>query len=138
VPRYRHPNTGSEIETSEADYRATYEPRGFVPREDHPMPRYRHPHTLAEVDATEEQYAASLANQGFVQVEAPAEETPDFKNMTRDDLNAYATDHGVEGAKSLPNKAAVIEAIEGAGGDGTGAGDERDEPGAVDEHGRPA
>ena len=37
-----------------------------------------------------------------------------FADMTRDELDAYAGKVGVEGASDLPNKAAVIAAIEDA------------------------
>jgi len=40
-------------------------------------------------------------------------ETPNLSSMTRDELNAEAARRGVEDPASLPNKDAVIAAIEG-------------------------
>ena len=67
-------------------------------------------------------------------------ETPNLSGMTRDELNAYAADHGVSDPESFANKEELIGAIEGAQGGqatDTGAGDERPEAGAVDEFGQP-
>jgi hypothetical protein len=41
-----------------------------------------------------------------------ADETPDLLKMTRDELNAYASEQGVENPGALSNKDAVIAAIE--------------------------
>lgn len=41
---------------------------------------------------------------------------PSLSKLTRDELDALATEAGVEGAKDLPNKDAVIAAIEEAQG----------------------
>ena len=46
--------------------------------------------------------------------EASDEDAPSLAGMTRDELNAYAEKVGVEGAADLPNKDAVIAAIEQA------------------------
>ena len=74
--------------------------------------KYRHPETGHEVEVTEQEYAATYAVQGFVPVEAP-EDAPKLEHMTRAELDDRATELGIADAASLPNKAAVIEAIEG-------------------------
>jgi len=43
---------------------------------------------------------------------APISEQPNFKDMKRAELNAYATQHGVKDADQLPNIDAVIAAID--------------------------
>ena len=45
---------------------------------------------------------------------ALVDDQPDLTNKTRDELNAIAADKGISDAASLPNKDAVIAAIEGA------------------------
>jgi hypothetical protein len=80
------------------------------------MPKYRHPNTGSEIETNEADFAANLALQGFVPVDAAPDdaEAPNLGAMTRDELNEYAGSIGVAGAADLPNKAAVVEAIEGA------------------------
>lgn len=46
----------------------------------------------------------------------PKDDAPRLEAMTRADLNARATELGVEDAENLPNKDAVITAIRKAGG----------------------
>jgi phage tail sheath protein FI len=48
-------------------------------------------------------------------------EGPDLAAMTRQELDTYAEEHGVEDAADLPNKDAVIAALGGAGGAEPGA-----------------
>lgn len=73
--------------------------------------RYQHPDGRL-LDATEEDYESTFKAQGFEPVE-PTEAGPDLEKLTRDDLNALATDKGIADPAALPNKAAVIEEIEG-------------------------
>lgn len=43
-----------------------------------------------------------------------ADDIPDPMQLTRDELNALAARHGVSAPESLPNKAAVVEALNDA------------------------
>lgn len=52
---------------------------------------------------------------GSAYVAEPDAPAVNLDGLTRDELNAYAGRVGVEDAASLPNKAAVIAAIEDAG-----------------------
>jgi TATA-binding protein-associated factor Taf7 len=57
-----------------------------------------------------------LAGDGFAATDQGAE-TPDFAGMKRDELNAYAAEHGVADPESFGTKAELIEHIEGGGAD---------------------
>jgi hypothetical protein len=46
-------------------------------------------------------------------LEAEPDPAPDLVQLTREELNAQAAARGIAGAAELPNKAAVIAAIEG-------------------------
>jgi hypothetical protein len=80
--------------------------------------KIRHPETGQDLDIPEdEDFDATYRPQGFVPVDAEdatGDETPNLEKLTRDELNARATEAGVDSPESLPNKAAVVEAIEGA------------------------
>lgn len=62
-----------------------------------------------EVDVTPDEYEAVYRHDGWSPVEVVA---PDLSAMTREELDAYAESCGVADAAKLPNKAAVVEAIE--------------------------
>lgn len=131
MPRYRHPHTGSTIDTSEADFRDSWQGKGFV-LDDPDAP-----------DAPAGEGAEPAAATAPAETEDAATE-PDLAGMKRADLEAYAASHGVADPSSYPNKEALIEAIRGGGGEGADLGtgetadpDERTAEGAVDEHGRP-
>lgn len=72
--------------------------------------RIRYPETGQELEVTEETFKDVYEAQGYERVDAAAT----LDGMTREELNAHAASVGVEDADKLPNKAAVIEAIEGA------------------------
>lgn len=57
-----------------------------------------------------------LGNQDGSLVDAPESEgtTPSLHKMTRDELDALAESKGIADASDMPNKDAVIAAIEGA------------------------
>jgi hypothetical protein len=83
--------------------------------------KIRHPDGR-ELDVTEQEFVATHQAEGFV----PVAEGPDLAGMKRDELNEYAASVGVEDAASLPNKQAVIDAInerQGGGGVANPAGD---------------
>jgi hypothetical protein len=106
MPRYRHPNTGSTIDTTEADFATTWAAKGFV---------------LDDGTAAE----------GAEPIEDAA---PNLDAMKRDELDAYAAERGVADPGALPNKQAVIDAIGGGSGgaggerDAEGAVDEHGRP----------
>jgi hypothetical protein len=62
-----------------------------------------------------EQVDRATGGTGVYEQESEADEPADgFDSMKRDELNALALERGVEDPDKLPNKAAVIEAIEQA------------------------
>jgi hypothetical protein len=82
--------------------------------------KIRHPETGQELDIPEdEDFDATYRPQGFVPADdeaaAGGDAATNLGAMTRDELNARAAEAGVDSPESLPNKAAVVEAIEGAG-----------------------
>ncbi len=70
----------------------------------------RNPQTGEMLEVSEEMFDQVYSAQGYEKVD------PDksLSEMTRDELNTHAASVGVENPESLPNKDAVIEAIESA------------------------
>ena len=69
---------------------------------------------VASIEVAERVYpTAEVVRYQDGQPVPPAE--VDLEAMSRDELNAYATEQGVENAEKFPNKPALIEAITAAG-----------------------
>lgn len=70
----------------------------------------RNPETGEVIEVAQEHFDQVYSAQGYEKVDSDKS----LGDMTRDELNARATDAGVDNPESLPNKDAVIEAIESA------------------------
>lgn len=62
-----------------------------------------------ELEVTDETFTDVYQAQGFEAVD----ESPNLDGMTRDELNAHAASLGIDDPESQPNKAALIDAIQG-------------------------
>jgi hypothetical protein len=80
---------GREFEGDEAEFYRTYQPAGFV------------------ADATPDAAESTESD------ETEEDASVDLSSLTRDELNAYATEHGVEDPASFKTKADLQAAIDG-------------------------
>lgn len=111
--KVRHPD-GREREAKDvAEFFRVYGPAGFAPVEDRPA-------ALADETGTEdlELTPTTEPGDGTFETDSDSEipgvvaETVDLSALTRAELDARAAELGIESPETLPNKAAVIAAIE--------------------------